>query len=276
VKQALNDVSPVLFLALRFSLAAVALLILFRGSWSHPRNPRWSIIGGVMAGVLLFSGYAFQTIGLQFTTAPKSAFLTGLTSAFTPLLGALVYRTVPRAAEVGGVLVATGGMALMTLPEAALSAGRLAMNRGDLLTVGCAVCYSFHILTLNRYSAKASIELLATTQIAVSALLGWSLCRWMEIPHIRWTTGVWVAILITGLLATAVAFTFQSWAQRYTSSTRTALIFMLEPLFAWITSYLLTGETLSRRQALGAALILGGILIVELKGQTPAAPSPIS
>jgi len=260
VKQALRDVSPVLFLALRFTLATAALLLLFRGSWSHPQNPRWSLQGGMLAGLFLFSGYAFQTIGLQYTTAPKSAFLTGTTSALTPLLAALVYRTRPAASEVGGVLVATVGMALMTLPGASL-----AMNRGDLLTLGCAVCYAFHILTLSRYSAKSSFELLATAQIGVSALLAWSLFHWMEVPRIRWTPGVWTAIVITGLFATAVAFTFQAWAQRYTSSTRTALILMLEPVFAWITSYILTGETLSRRGAAGAALILGGILLVELK-----------
>ncbi|HUE20322.1 MAG TPA: DMT family transporter [Bryobacteraceae bacterium] len=260
VKQALRDVSPVLFLALRFTLAAAVLLVLFRGSWSHPRNPRWSLTGGALAGTFLFSGYAFQTIGLQFTTAPKSAFLTGLTSVMTPLLGAVVYRKKPRAVEVGGVLLATCGMALMTLPGATL-----AMNRGDLLTVCCAACYAAHILTLNRYSATASFELLATAQIVISALLAWSLFRGMETQYIRWTPGVWAAILITGVFATALAFTFQAWAQRYTTSTRTALIFMLEPVFAWITSYLLTGETLSARAAAGAGLILAGILAVEVK-----------
>ena len=260
VKQALHDVSPVLFLALRFTLATAALLVLFRGAWTHPQNPRWSLQGGALAGIFLFSGYAFQTIGLEYTTAPKSAFLTGLTSAFTPVLAALVYRQRPRAMEIGGVSIATIGMTLMTLPGA-----RLAMNRGDLLTLGCAVCYAFHILTLNRYSPKSSVELLATTQIGVSALLAWSLFHWMETPYVRWTAGVWSAVLITGLLATAVAFWFQVWAQRYTSSTRTALIFMLEPVFAWITSYILTGETLSRRGVAGAALILTGILLVELK-----------
>jgi drug/metabolite transporter (DMT)-like permease len=260
VKQALSDVSPVLFLALRFTLAAAVLLVLFRGSWSHPRNPRWSLTGGALAGTFLFSGYAFQTIGLQFTTAPKSAFLTGLTSVMTPLLGAVVYRKKPRAVEVGGVLLATCGMALMTLPGATL-----AMNRGDLLTVCCAACYAAHILTLNRYSATASFELLATAQIVISALLAWSLFRGMETQYIRWTPGVWAAILITGVFATALAFTFQAWAQRYTTSTRTALIFMLEPVFAWITSYLLTGETLSARAAAGAGLILAGILAVEVK-----------
>jgi len=263
VKQALADVTPILFLALRFTLAAVVLLVLFRGSWSHPRNPGRSLAGGAIAGIFLFSGYAFQTIGLQFTTAPKSAFLTGLTAVITPVLAALVYRKKPRAREIGGVLLATCGMALMTLP--ALSGALMAINRGDLLTVCCAVCYAAHILTLSRYSTVASFELLSTAQIGVSALLAWSLCRGMEAPHIRWTPGVWAAIVITGVFATAVAFTFQAWAQRYTTSTRTALIFMLEPVFAWITSYLLTGETLTARAAAGAALILAGILAVELK-----------
>ena len=268
VKQALHDVSPVLFLALRFTLATAALLVLFRGSWSHPRNPRWSLAGGALAGVFLFSGYAFQTIGLQYTTAPKSAFLTGLTAVMTPLLAAIVYRSRPRALEIGGVLLATGGMALMTLPTA--PGATMAINRGDLLTICCAVCYSAHILTLNRYSAKASFELVSIAQVGISALLAWSLFHGMETPHVRWTAGVCAAIAITGLFATALAFTFQAWAQRYTTSTRTALIFMLEPVFAWITSYLLTGETLSGRAAAGAGLILAGVLTVELKPWHPA------
>jgi drug/metabolite transporter (DMT)-like permease len=254
VKQALRDVSPVLFLALRFTLATVALLVLFRRSWSHPRKPQWSLAGGAIAGVFLFSGFAFQTIGLQFTTAPKSAFLTGLTIVMVPLLGALVYRKSPRAMEIGGVLLATCGMALMTL-----TAGTLAINRGDLLTVCCAACYAAHILVLGRYSKEASFELLAIAQIAVSAILAWSLFRWLETP----------SIVITGLLATALAFTFQAWAQQHTTSTRTALIFTLEPLFAWITSYLLTGETLSPRAAGGAGLILAGVLAVEMKPVPP-------
>jgi drug/metabolite transporter (DMT)-like permease len=260
VKQALRDVSPVLFLALRFSLATVALAVLFRGSWSHPRQPRRSLTGGALAGLFLFSGYAFQTIGLQFTTAPKSAFLTGLTAVMVPVLSAVVYRHRPRVAESGGVLLATGGMALMTLPGA-----HAEINRGDLLTVCCAMCYAAHILVLSRYSGQGSIELISIAQIGVSALLAWSVYRWIDTPRILWTPGVVTAIVITGLLATALAFTLQSWAQQYTTSTRTALIFMLEPVFAWITSYLLTGESLTPRAAGGAALILGGILLVELK-----------
>lgn len=269
VKQALRDVSPILFLALRFSLATVALVLLFRGSWSHPSKPRRSLAAGAFAGVFLFSGYAFQTVGLQFTTAPKSAFLTGLTTAMVPLLGALVYRKSPHAMEAGGVVLATCGMALMTLPG-----NSLAMNRGDLLTVCCAACYAAHILVLGHFSVDTSVELLSTAQIAVSAILAWSLFHWVETPAIRWTPGVCAAIAITGLLATALAFTFQAWAQRHTTSTRTALIFTLEPVFAWITSYLLTGETLSPRATGGAGLILAGVLLVEMQpGRAQAHPS---
>jgi drug/metabolite transporter (DMT)-like permease len=268
VKQALRDVSPVLFLALRFSLASLALLILFRGSWSHPQRPRWSLRGGAVAGVFLFSGYSFQTVGLQFTTPPKSAFLTGLTTVMVPLLSAFVHRTMPRTRDVSGVLVATAGMALMTL-----EGGFGAVNRGDLLTLGCAACYAAHILVLGHYSRDSSFELVSMAQIVMSALLAWSLYRWLETPYIRWTPSVWVAIAITGLLATAAAFTLQAWAQRYTSPTRTGLIFMLEPVFAWITSYLLVREGLSLRAAAGALLILAGILLVEIKSPGPA-PHP--
>jgi drug/metabolite transporter (DMT)-like permease len=177
-----------------------------------------------------------------------------------PLLGALVYRKSPRVMEMAGVLIATCGMALMTL-----TGGIQAVNRGDVLTIGCAVCYAAHILVLGRYSKEGSFELLALAQIGVSAILAWSLYRWLEVPSIHWTPGVWVAIVITGLLATALAFTFQAWAQQHTTSTRTALIFTLEPMFAWITSYLLTGESLSPQAAAGAGLILAGVLAVEVK-----------
>jgi drug/metabolite transporter (DMT)-like permease len=158
-------------------LATVVLLVLFRGSWSHPRNPRWSLAGGALAGVFLFSGYAFQTIGLQFTTAPKSAFLTGLTAVMTPLLAALVYRKKPRAVEIGGVLLATCGMALMTLPGATL-----AMNRGDLLTVCCAACYAAHILTLSRYSATSQLRIVVHGPDRGFGAVAWSLFRGMETP----------------------------------------------------------------------------------------------
>jgi drug/metabolite transporter (DMT)-like permease len=267
VKAALSDVSPVLFLALRFTLAAGALLAAFRGSAFPTGEPgrTWRAAGaGALAGIFLFSGYVFQTMGLRLTTAPRSAFITGLTSVAVPLLAAIVYRVRPQVSEVAGVLVATAGLALMTLP------GVLGpMRLGDLLTLCCALGFAAHIVTLGHFAEQMSYELLSVTQIGVAAVLGWALFSWVERPRVAWRPAVVWAILITGLLATALAFSIQAWAMRYTSPARTALIFMLEPVVAWVTSYCIVGEGLSGRAAAGAALILGGVLMVELKPLNP-------
>ena len=259
VRSALAGISPLYFLALRFSLATVALLVLFRGVGKSARD--WKSVGaGVLIGSLLFAGYLTQTLGLRLTSAPKSAFITGLCSVLVPVLAAVAYRIRPQVAEVAGLLVATVGMALMTLNG---SIG--AISRGDLLTLACAFAFAAHIVTLGHYSGTVSFELLSVTQIATSAVWSWSLLWWMEKPRVQWRPSVVCAILVTGLLATALAFTIQAWAQRYTTSTRTALIYMLEPVTAWLTSYFLTGEGLSGRAAAGAGLILGGVVLVEVK-----------
>jgi drug/metabolite transporter (DMT)-like permease len=263
VKTALGHITPVLFLALRFSLATVALLALLRGVW----KARWtwrSAGAGALTGTFLFSGYLLQTLGLQYTTAPKSAFLTGLTSVMVPLLAMIVYRTRPMLSEAAGIAAATLGMGLMTLEGSVAG-----ISRGDLLTFFCAVAFAAHIVTLGHFSEYVDFEILSVTQIGAAALWSLLLFRWMETPRVEWQPAVVYAILVTALLATALAFTVQAWAQRFTSSTRTALIYMLEPVFAWLTSYFLVGEGLSTRAALGAVLILSGVVLVELKPFNP-------
>jgi drug/metabolite transporter (DMT)-like permease len=260
VKAALDGISPLLFLALRFSLATAALALLFRKPLAG--RGAWKGAGaGLLVGSFLFLGYLFQTLGLRLTSAPKSAFLTGLTSVMVPLLGSLVYRNRPQISEWLGILTATAGLGLMTLPYA----GTAAINRGDVLTFFCAIAFAAHIVTLGHFSGRMGFELLSMTQVGTAALLSLALCGWAETPHLEWRPAVVSGILVTGLFATALAFTVQAWAQQYTTPARTALIYMLEPVVAWATSYLLAGEGLSRRAAAGAALILGGVLLVELK-----------
>ncbi len=265
VKGAIGHVSPLLFLALRFSLATVALLLLFRGGWKErPRVTAKMLGAGSLAGFFLFSGYALQTIGLQLTTAPKSAFLTGLATVMVPLLGALVYRTRPQFFEVLGVLIATVGMALMTIEGPIDSIGR-----GDLLTLGGAMAFAAHIVTLGHFSETVGYELLSVTQVGAAALSAIATFWWAETPRFHWQPVILWAILITGLFCTAAAFTIQAWAQRYTTATRTALIYALEPVVAWTTSFLVAGESLTGRAAAGAMLILGGVLMVEMKPLAP-------
>ncbi len=259
VKAALSEISPLLFLAIRFSLAAVILILIgvvkrdvgvARRPGGLPHRKQWD--AGVLCGVFLFCGYLFQTLGLRLTSAPKSAFLTGMTSVVAPFLAALVYKVRPQRSEVLGVLVATAGLGLMTLQGAIGS-----MSRGDLLTLACAFGFAAHIVTVGHFSEQMSFEVLSVAQIAAAAVLFLACAWWMERPQFVWRPIVVGAILITGSLATALAFTIQAWAQQYTTATRTALIYMLEPVFAWITSYFLAGEGLSARAAAGAALILG-------------------
>ena len=259
VKAALRDVSPILFLALRFSLAAVLLAMLF-GRRAAARF-EWRAAGaGALAGSFLFTGFALQTVGLRFTSAPKSAFLTGLTSVLVPFVAALVYKIRPQISELFGVLVATAGLGLMTL-EGAIGT----IQRGELLTLLGAVAFAAHIVTLGHFSEQMAFEILSVTQIAAAAVWSSALFWWTEAPRVAWRPAVVCAILVTGVLATALAFTIQTWAQQFTTATRTALIYMLEPVVAWMTSYVLVGEGLSRRAAVGAALILSGVLLVELK-----------
>jgi drug/metabolite transporter (DMT)-like permease len=169
------------------------------------------------------------------------------------------------------VLVATAGLGLMTL-EGAGAAGSI--GRGDLLTFFCAIGFAAHIVTLGHFSENMRFQVLSVAQVGAAALLALSLFWWAETPHVRWRPAVICAILVTGLLATALAFTIQAWAQQYTTSTRTGLIYMLEPVFAWITSYCMMGEGLSGRAAAGAALILGGVVLVELKPLSPRLHPP--
>lgn len=263
VKRALGEISTMYFLALRFSLASLCLLLMFlpwlraAGGQAVGRGLR----GGVTAGVFLWLGYTLQTFGLKYTTAGKSGFLTGFYVVLVPLFGSLFFRRRPRLVEVGGIAIATVGIALLTMPS--LGSG-FQINRGDLLTIGCAVAYSLHLLVLGYYSQREHFEPVALGQIACTALLSF-LALPFDPPHAIWSGAVLFAIALTAIFATALAFALQTWGQKYTTPTRTALIFALEPVFALAAAVLLGGERLTYPGVFGGAMILAGILAVELK-----------
>lgn len=258
VKNALADVSTVLFLALRFSAAAILLggLYAARGG----RLTRKGFAAGVLTGALLYSGYLLQTVGLRWTTPATSGFITGLYIVLVPLFAAIVYSRMPGASEWTGVLLASTGMALMTF-----STSDVAIGKGELLTVACAVAFAAHMIALSHYSRHMNTDLLTLLQIGTSAVIALGTFWWVEDVKLRWTPALVTALAVTSVLATALAFWIQTWAQAHTSATRAAVIFSLEPVFAWLTSWLVEGETLTGRAMAGAACILAGILVVELK-----------
>ena len=147
-----------------------------------------------------------------------------------------------------------------------------AIGFGDILTFGCALGFSLHVLALAHLSPRIPFEQLAVLQVGFCTLFMTISLPLLEHPWIHWTPRIVAALLITAVLATAAAFTIQSWAQRYLPATHTALILAFEPVFAWITAFLALGERLGRRGSTGALLILAGIALTEIL-PTPVQPT---
>ena len=271
IKNALAEISPLLFNAVRMTLAAICLAAFF---WKQVRAITGVILrSGVFVGIWLWLGYEFQTTGLKLTTPSKSGFLTGVSVVLVPVFMALFFRRKVNRWTLIGVIAAMIGLVLMTVPahESGL-ADWASVNTGDLLTLACAVAFGFHIIFLGRATQRHPFAAIAFLQTATAAVLMFVTVPVVESAHVTWSTQVITAILVTGLLGTAVAFTIQAWAQQFTPPSHTALIFALEPVFAWLTSYVVLGERLGGRAALGATLILAGVLTSELKGTVEERP----
>ena len=207
-KRALPEVTPLLYLALRFTLAAAVLAIFFRRrirlGFGHEEY--WS---GLKVGAFLMLGFILQTIGLQTTTPSKSAFLTGLYIVLVPFVNSLVYRSKPRIWEVIGVLIAGLGMGLLSMQGESLS-----IARGDLLTIASAFAFAIHIVLLGHWAPIVGFESLSFLQIAAAAAIAVIATPLVEIPSIHWSPIVITAVIGGGLLATAVAFVLLTWAQQ--------------------------------------------------------------
>lgn len=266
IKEALNDSSPLVLNAVRMGLAAVLLALYYRKKIAVLTRP--ALTAGVVVGVFLYLGYALQTSGLKLTTPSKSAFLTGTSTVMVPLVLVLIWRAHIHWWRVVGIVLALAGLFLMTVPAGGEGLANFAkINFGDVLTIGCAFGFAFQIVFLGRASQRFPFEQIAVLQIATAAVLMALTAPFLEQPHFRSTGTVIAAVLITGILGTAVAFTVQAWAQQFTPATHTALIFNLEPVFAWLTSFIYLKERLGVRAGAGALLILGGVLVSELLGQ---------
>ena len=273
VKNALGDVSTLAFLAIRFTVATGALVVLSRralatGMLADPLA--WQ--GGWRAGLCLAAAYVCQTAGLRWTTPSRSAFLTSLCTALVPVLAAVFYRRPPRALEILGVMLAVSGTGLLTLTGGHAAGGFRMPGPGELLTLGGALAFAGHILVTGHYAGRAGLNAFSLIQLTAATLLFWLWLPWFEPFYMRATPRLAVAVAVTGLVCTAVAFTVQAWAQRHTSATRTALIFAMEPVSAAATSFLVAGEMLTPLALTGAGLILAGLLAVELRPPAVAPP----
>ena len=256
VKDAIELLPTMAFLGYRFALAAVLVALVF-----HRRLRALSAAGwraGLVMGAFLTAGYAFQTLGLERTTASNAGFITGLFVVFTPVLGAVVLRDrVPRVAWIAAGISAVGLYLLSG------TGGDFAL-RGDGLVLLCALAFAGHILATARAVRDHDAGALLAVQLGVCALVcmaGAVALGDVEAPE---GSTVWSALLVTALVASALGFFVQTSAQRHAPPARTALILASEPAFAGLFGWWLADERLSALSLAGAALILVAIVAVEV------------
>jgi drug/metabolite transporter (DMT)-like permease len=266
VQDAVERIPPFRYLAARFALGALVLVAFgaLRGL------TRREVRAGAVLGVALFAGYAFQTVGLQYTSASNAGFITGLFVILTPLAGIALTRARPSRGSMLGVALATAGLVLLAMPSG------FRVRGGDALELGCALSFAIHIVLTGKLAPGLNAVRLTAMQAAVVAALSgaWTLAA----EHGARGSFPWFAVIIGGVAATAVAFAVQTRAQQQISPTRTAVILSAEPVFAGIAGYLFAGDRLGARGYAGAALIVAGIVAVELlatreagTGELPAA-----
>ena len=243
------------FLAWRFLVASVVMIAL------RPtclRNvTRLELLRGIGLGTVLGLGYIAQTYGLRYTSAAISGFITGMFVVLTPVMSWILLR---RKTNRNTWMV----VALATVGLASLSLNGWSVGIGELLTLGCAVFFAIHIVGLGEWSSQYepyAFSLLQIGTVAVISLIA-AIPQGIAVPP---DPEVWGIVGITGVLATAVAFFVQTWAQSLVSATRAAVVMTMEPVFAGFFAVVIGGNQLTLRTIVGAACILAAMFIINLK-----------
>jgi drug/metabolite transporter (DMT)-like permease len=272
VERGIADLPVFHLLAYRFSLGALLLAPL---AWwrlrRRGRRPEWRPLlrDGVLIGLVLFAGYSFQTFGLLWTTPSRSAFLTGLSVLLVPALGWVAGTLRPRRLALLGTACAAAGLWALFQPWGGAA---VAFNRGDALTLGCAVSFAAHVLLVDRAVRRHPVVPLAIVQFLVVAALS-APALLFEPPAARhFTADAVSAVLITGVFATALAFACQLYAQRRLGAVETSVVLTLEPVAAAALSIAVGREPLSAGLGVGGALILAGMLATDLGSPPPEPP----
>jgi len=266
VQNAIDFLPPFAFNGIRFFIAAL-LLILCLLMWGNKQLKQLNIkliASGMLIGFWLFLGYVTQTIGLLYTTTSKAGFITGLSVVLVPLFSMFLLKQFPSMNGVFGVLTATIGLFLLTMTDVS------SLNIGDGYVFICAISFAMHIILTGKFSSKYPTLLLTVIQITTVAILSMGSSfifeDWKKSlrSDILFSQDVIIGLVITSVFATAIAFFIQTNFQKYTSATRVALIFAMEPVFAAIAGYFWAHERLSLSALLGCCLIFLGMIFAEL------------
>lgn len=266
VRDAVSAYPVFSFLGLRFAVATVAFIAMFPSSVRA--LDAGTIRAGLVAGVFLTAGYVLQTLGLApgMTTPGRAAFITGMFVVITPVMQALVLRRMPRWTAWVGVAAAVAGSWLLSGGGAGAGWGL-----GDTVVLLCAVAYSAHMIVLGSIGRAKATGPLTLVQLATVAVVCGVVGVATEHPPLPTGGALWIALGVTGVLASAVAFAVQTYAQKHLSPTRTALVLICEPAFGGVFAWAYAGERLGPAGVAGAALILLGMAASEVLTSVVAA-----
>jgi len=257
VKDSLNTITPFYQMAMRFGLSTLIMYIIFYNRVKKINKVQ--LKGGFVIGIFLFLGFAFQTVGINYTSAGKSAFLTAVYVVLVPFLQWILLKKKPDNYSLAGALICLLGISLLTLH------GGISIGYGDTLTLICAFAFAGQILAIGKYVVNEDPLILTIVQLGVAAILSLLVAVFAEPVPAQMNIRAISSIIYLAVLSTTFAFLVQNIAQKYTSSTHAAIILSLESFFGAIFSVLFFNEVFTSTMILGCALIFVAIITTETK-----------
>lgn len=258
-KNALDHISPFYLLTFRFAIAALLLGLIFFKRIKEARKK--DIKAGILVGFFLFGGFATQTVGLNYTTAGKQAFITATNVVMVPFIYWAISKKKPDNYEVFAAILCFIGIGILSLDE------NLSMAYGEVLTLICAVFFALHISSVGYFAKDSDPFVLAFVQIGTAAILSVIFANLLEVKLVEIKSVAIIPILYLGIFSTLLAFLIQTIAQKYTSSVHTAIILSLEAVFGSLLALIFLKEAFTIKFLIGCLSILAAVIISETKGK---------
>ncbi|MTI65496.1 MAG: DMT family transporter [Firmicutes bacterium] len=256
-KDSLSELQTYNFLAIRFLLAFfISAFFYYKRMMKIEKT---TLKFGLILGVLLYAHYALQTVGLNYTSASKSAFITGLNVILVPIFYSILSKNIPSKRVSISAILALIGLGFLTL-----NTNIDGVNIGDIYTLICAFVFAFYIIYVGKYTKDVESISMAIIQLGVVGILSMITSLAFENPTMKVSLGGWINIVVLAIVCTSGAYIVQNVAQKYTTPNHTALIYTCEPVFAGIFGFLFFNEYLGVKGSFGAFLILTGMLMAEI------------
>jgi len=258
---ALESMKPFQIMMVRFLLASVLMGVISRGqqkSEEKLKDRAGAIKAGILMGVTLFMGFAFQIIGLQYTTPSKNAFLTALNVVIVPFIAFVILKKKIGAKGIIGAVMSVFGVALLSLN------GNFTVSLGDGLTLFCAVGFAFQIFFTSEFVKKYPASVLNTVQMFTAFVLSAISLMIFGENDFQVTTQGWLSALYLGVVSTTICYLLQTACQKYIDETKAAIILSMESVFGTIFSILILHEVVTVRMIIGCAVILAAVIISNM------------